>query len=49
MSTGHVGSLPSKAKKKKNQRPGGKKKNKKNEEQRGQAHVQLHMCIFVQK
>ena len=48
MSSGRVGSLPKKKKKKKatSRR---KEKEKKNEEQRGQAHVQLNMGIFVQK
>ena len=50
MSSGRVGSLPKKKKKKKKwQHLGGKKKKKKNEVQRGQAHVQLNMGIFVQK
>ena len=45
MSTGRVGSLP----KKKKATSRRKEKEKKNEVQRGQAHVQLNMGIFVQK
>ena len=46
MSTGRVGSLP---KKKKATSRRKEKEKKKNEKQRGQAHVQLNMGIFVQK
>ena len=50
MSSGRVGSLPKKKKKKKKMATSRRKeKEKKNEEQRGQAHVQLNMGIFVQK